>query len=244
MFGMALWHALPNSYQIWGAMSNYKECNVAAKEKRTCYEKRHKWCFYPKSGFEFKKAKPPQIWPTCMQQPEVISPCAHVCVCVRESVACMGECKPECDSRQLSHPRTSSSSQLQVPLHLKYCLLSFLSACLRWRPQGRYIFQGMYGYTCLFHTEIKKYIIFSSLFHVAPCSSLSPGFWRESLSFGDIVRRRCQPSLRCNGTTCRSACRAFSEKQNHLRKLAGFPLLSINLDPMTRIRLQTFLEAV
>lgn len=156
----------------------------------------------------------------------------------------MGECKPECDSRQLSHPRTSSSSQLQVPLHLKYCLLSFLSACLRWRPQGRYIFQGMYGYTCLFHTEIKKYIIFSSLFHVAPCSSLSSGFWRELLSFGDIVRRRCQPSLRCNGTTCRSACRAFSEKQNHLRKLTGFPLLSINLDPMTRIRLQTLLEAV
>lgn len=117
---------------------------------------------------------------------------AHVCVCVSESVACMSECVPECDSRQLSHLRTSSSSQLQVPLHLKYCLLSFLSACLCWRPQGRYIFQGMYRCTSLFHTKIKNTFFFTSL----PRSAIyrcrlffGVSYWvLEKLCSGDVSR--------------------------------------------------------
>ncbi|KAG7237484.1 hypothetical protein INR49_032373 [Caranx melampygus] len=42
-------------------------------------------------------------------------------------------------------PQPQQPAALSSPLCLKYCLLSFLSACLRWRPQGRNIFQDYRG---------------------------------------------------------------------------------------------------
>lgn len=132
------WQSGSHHYQIWGAISNCKKKrNLAAKMKKKVLQIQIRVCTF--DSYE------PWIWPACIWQHQRWSLCEREC-------GLHGRMQPECcklSSAATASHLSLSSLLLQVPLHLKYffCLLSFLSACLCWRPQGRNIFQGMYVYT-------------------------------------------------------------------------------------------------
>lgn len=139
-FGMALKHTahiiipLPDL----GIICYWKMCLFGSQKMKHSRKK----CF--KNGFESNRSKP-QIWSACTWHHSRWSLC--VCVCMYVWPAWVNQSmwmQLECICLQLPQLCISAACCSQSPPRLKYCLLSFLSACLCWRPQGRNIFQGTY----------------------------------------------------------------------------------------------------
>ncbi len=167
---MALYIWLTSSYcyQIWGVIYNWT-CKLAAGKTESEAKRDAAW----KMILNPVPANP-QLWPACTSSSSSCV-CVSVCVCVWPAWV-----NPYMWMHLSSATTASrfSSLLLQVPLCLKYCLLSFLSACLRWRPQGRNIFQGMYGYTQLLKTSchlprhVGHICCFCPIAFLAVCGSL------------------------------------------------------------------------